>query len=56
MTNYVNPSTRIGGVEQIVVPEREPTRMDDAPIDDIPYVRLNGEWVPLEDVLPPATP
>ena len=26
MTNYVNPTTRIGGVEQVVVPEREASR------------------------------
>lgn len=52
MTTYLNPSTRHGGVEQIVVGERPlPAPVDDAPFDDEQYVRFNGEWVPY---LPPA--
>lgn len=63
MTNYVNPSTRIGGTEQIVVPERQTTvPVDDAPFDDEQYVRVNGEWVPynappiIPDTLAPKPP
>jgi hypothetical protein len=63
MTNYVNPSTRIGGVEQIIVASRQTVvRVDDAPFDDIQYVRVNGEWVPVDfpvivrDTLAPSSP
>jgi hypothetical protein len=55
MTNYVNPSTRSGGVEQIVVPERSVIGMvDEAPFDDQQHVRVNGEWVPYD--APPIVP
>ena len=55
MTSYLNPSTRSGGVEQIVVPERQTVvPVDDAPFDDEQYVRVNGEWVPYE--APPIIP
>ena len=48
MTQYVNPLTRNGGVEQIVVPERAPSPpVDEAPFDDNQYVRVNGVWVPI---------
>lgn len=63
MTNYLNPSTRSGGVEQIVVPERQvAVPVDDAPFDDEQYVRVNGEWVPynappiIPDTLAPKPP
>ena len=59
MTQYVNPLTRNGGVEQIVVPERAPSPpMDEAPFDDQQYVRVNGVWVPIDfpDPPPPADP
>ena len=49
MTSYVNPSTHIGGVDQIVVPDRAaPSGVDEAPYDDEQYVRVNGEWVPVD--------
>ena len=50
MSTYVNASTRLGGVDQIVVPERETTvdPVEEAPFDGIQYVRMNGEWVPIE--------
>lgn len=55
MTTYLNPSTRSGGVEQIVVPERAmAVPVDDAPFDDEQYVRVNGEWVPV--TTPPIIP
>ena len=55
MTSYLNPSTRSGGVEQIVVPERQTVvPVDDAPFDDEQYVRVNGEWVPYQ--APPIIP
>lgn len=55
MTTYLNPSTRSGGIEQIVVPERQSAvPVDDAPFDDEQYVRVNGEWVPA--VAPPIIP
>lgn len=55
MTNYLNPSTRSGGVQQIVVPERATAvPVDDAPFDDEQYVRINGEWVPYD--APPIIP
>ena len=41
MTTWVNPTKRIGGVDQIVVPERAVTAMDDAPYDDEQYVRID---------------
>ena len=45
MTNYLNPSTRHGGVDQIVVPERAVVvEVDEAPFNDTEYVRVNGEW------------
>ena len=48
MTSYINPSTRHGGVQQIVVPERATAiPVDDAPFDDAQHVRVNGEWVPV---------
>ena len=61
MTNYLNPSTRHGGVKQIVVPERETVAQTyDAPFDDEQYVRINGDWVPYNspppDTLAPAPP
>ena len=63
MTSYVNPSTRLGGVQQIVVPERPTTLHDeDAPFDGTQYVRMNGEWVPIDfpeivpDTLAPSPP
>ena len=64
MTNYINPRTRIGGVEQIVVPKRQPAMSDDAdaPVDGTQYVRLDGEWVPInfpavvKDTLAPSPP
>jgi len=50
MTNYLNPSTRNGGAQQIVVPDRpQVVEVDEAPFDDTPYVRMNGEWVPLSE-------
>jgi hypothetical protein len=49
---YVNPTTRIGGVETVVVAERPvASELDDAPYDDEQYVRFNGDWVPY---IPPA--
>ena len=62
-TNYLNPSTRFGGVNHIVVSERtsEPV-VDEAPYDDTQYVRVNGEWVPVDtpeivpDTMAPAPP
>ena len=62
MTTWVNPTTRIGGVDQIVVPERTTPGFDDAPYDDEQYVRINGEWVPVDtpdiigDTLAPKPP
>lgn len=57
MTNYINPSTRNGGVEQIVVPERTPAvEVEEAPFDDVQYVRMNGQWVPITFPEPPVTP
>lgn len=54
MTQYVNPLTRNGGVEQIVVPERAPSPpVDEAPFDDKQYVRVNGVWVPIVFPAPP---
>lgn len=45
MTKYINPSTRNGGVEQIMVPERGGIdSVEDAPFDDTQNVRVNGEW------------
>lgn len=45
MTTYLNPSTRNGGTEQIVVAD-QPTavEVEEAPYDDTEYVRINGEW------------
>ena len=55
MTQYVNPITRNGGVEQIVVPERVgSTGIDEAPFDDQQYCRVNGVWVPIDFPDPPA--
>ena len=55
MTQYVNPLTRNGGVEQIVVPERAPSPpVDEAPFDDNQYVRVNGVWVPIGFRGPPV--
>ena len=55
MTQYVNPLTRNGGVEQIVVPERVPSPpVDEAPFDDNQYVRVNGVWVPIVFPDPPV--
>ena len=62
MTTWVNPTTRIGGVEQIVVADRPTTGFDDAPYDDEQYVRINGDWVPVDtpdiigDTLAPKPP
>ena len=67
MTRYVNPSTRLGGVEQIVVPRMATTvpeaeEFADAPFDDTQYVRMNGQWVPIDfpeivpDTLAPYPP
>lgn len=63
MTKYINPITRSGGVEQIIVPVRQSTvQVDDAPFDDNQYVRMNGEWVPVDfpkiipDTMAPAPP
>lgn len=63
MTSYVNPSTRVGGVKQVVVPERPPAnQVDDAPFDDTQYTRVNGEWVPIDfpeivpDTVAPSPP
>ena len=63
MTTFLNPSTRHGGVKQIVVPERAVAiPVEDAPYDDSQYVRVNGEWVPYDappivpDTLAPAPP
>jgi hypothetical protein len=63
MTNYVNPVTRIGGVDQVVVADRVTTiPVDEAPFDDEQYVRVNGEWVsvtvppPVPDTLAPDPP
>ena len=63
MTKYLNPSTRNGGVEQIVVADRPAAaRVEEAPFDDAQYVRLNGEWVPastpeiVPDTLAPSPP
>ena len=53
MTQYVNPSTRVGGTTRVVVPERENTAVvDEAPFDDEQYVRINGEWVPVDVPVP----
>lgn len=63
MTKYLNPTTRNGGVEHIVVPPTPSTTLvDEAPYDDEQYVRINGEWVPVDtpeivpDTMPPAAP
>jgi hypothetical protein len=49
MTNYLNPSTRSGGAEQIIVPERTGTAaVDEAPFDDVQYARVNGEWLAVD--------
>ena len=67
MTRYVNPSTRLGGVEQILVPRMATTvpeaeEFEDAPFDDTQYVRMNGAWVPIDfpeivpDTLAPSPP
>jgi hypothetical protein len=63
VTDYLNPSTRHGGVKQIVVPDRATVvPVDDAPFDDEQYVRINGEWVPyntppiIPDTLAPKPP
>lgn len=63
MTSWVNPTTRIGGVDQVVVAERPPSSsVDDAPYNDVQHVRVNGEWVPVDfpeivpDTLAPSPP
>jgi hypothetical protein len=63
MTNYLNPSTYSGGTQQIVVAERPvSSSVDEAPFDDEQYVRINGEWVPVDtpeivpDTLAPSPP
>ena len=48
MTEYLNASTRNGGVKQVVVPERTNiSEVEEAPFDDQQYARVNGEWQPL---------
>ena len=56
MTQYLNPSVRNGGADQILVADRSAPQVEDAPFDDQPYVRLNGEWVLLSTVLPEPLP
>lgn len=47
MTTYVNPTTHHGGADQIVVPDRVTgITVDEAPFDDVQYVRVNGDWAP----------
>lgn len=63
MTSYLNPTTRSGGTEHIVVAERGATvEVEEAPYDDTQYVRINGGWVavdvppPVPDTLAPSPP
>ena len=67
MTTYINPSTRHGGAKQIIVPKRaisapEPEEFEDAPFDGTQYVRMDGQWVPIDfpvavpDTLAPSPP
>jgi hypothetical protein len=47
MTSYVNPVVHHGGADQIVVPDRVTgITVDEAPFDDVQYVRVNGDWAP----------
>ncbi len=44
---YVNPVTRIGGVDQVVVADQAPApEVEEAPFDNGQYTRVNGEWAP----------
>lgn len=63
MTQYLNPSTRNGGLDRIIVGERAAViEVTEAPFDDNQYVRINGEWVPVDtpeivpDTLGPKPP
>ena len=48
MTQYINPSTRHDGANQIIVPERFTSAgMHEAPFDGQQHVRKDGEWVPI---------
>ena len=54
MTDYVNPSTRLSGAKQIIVPRRGSSgEMQEAPFDGGKYVRQNGIWV-AESAFPEA--
>lgn len=50
MTDYVNPSTRLNGAKQIIVPRQGSSgEMQEAPFDNDKYVRQNGMWVAESD-------
>lgn len=54
MTQYLNPSTRNGGTDKIVIPDRAlPGGEDEPPFDGKQYARVDGEWV---EVVVPETP
>jgi hypothetical protein len=45
VTNYLNPTTRSGGTQHVVVAPRPPAvEVTEAPFDDTEYVRINGGW------------